>query len=67
MMRQIVFTCLFMACMMTIQAREIAGIPLPEQIVREADNAALVLNGAGIRKKVFFKIYLASLYLQQST
>ncbi|MBT3012693.1 MAG: chalcone isomerase family protein [Candidatus Thiodiazotropha sp. (ex Lucina aurantia)] len=67
MMRQIVITCLLMTCMMTIQAREIAGISLPEQIVREADNATLVLNGAGIRKKVFFKIYLASLYLQQST
>ncbi|MEW8029286.1 MAG: chalcone isomerase family protein [Candidatus Thiodiazotropha sp.] len=67
MMQKIVITCLFMACVMTAQAKEIAGISLPEQVVREADNAELVLNGAGIRKKLFFKIYLASLYLQQST
>jgi hypothetical protein len=66
-MQKIVITCLLMLCVMTTQAREIAGIPLPEEIVREADSAELVLNGAGIRKKFFFNIYLASLYLQQST
>jgi hypothetical protein len=66
-MQKIVITCLLMLSVMTIQAREIAGISLPEKIVREADSAELVLNGAGIRKKFFFNIYLASLYLQQST
>jgi hypothetical protein len=50
---------------MILQAREIAGIRVPEQVLRESDNAALVLNGAGIRKKFFFDIYLTSLYLQQ--
>ena len=66
-MQKIVIAFLFMLSMMTSQAREVAGISLPEQIVRDADNAELVLNGAGIRKKFFFSIYLASLYLQQST
>lgn len=66
-MQKIVVTCLLILSVMTIQAREIAGVSLPEQVVRDADNATLVLNGAGIRKKFFFKIYLASLYLQQPT
>jgi hypothetical protein len=66
-MQKIVIATLLTLCTMTIQAREIAGVVLPEQVVREADNATLVLNGAGIRKKFFFDVYLASLYLQQPT
>jgi hypothetical protein len=64
MVRKIIFTTLLMLWVIVIEAREIAGIALPEQIVRKMDNAELVLNGAGIRKKFFFDVYLASLYLQ---
>lgn len=46
-------------------AREIAGIELTETIQLSAESAPLVLNGAGIRKKFFFKIYVAGLYLPQ--
>lgn len=47
------------------QAREVAGVVVPEQIsLGEAQNP-LVLNGAGVRKKLFFSVYLASLYLPQ--
>ncbi|MEW8318736.1 MAG: chalcone isomerase family protein [Candidatus Thiodiazotropha sp.] len=67
MVRVIITVCLFMISMTTSQAREIAGVTLAEQIVREADNVELRLNGAGIRKKLFFKVYLASLYLPQPT
>lgn len=67
MLKQIVFSCLLMSLMMTSQAREIVDITLPEQVVRDTDNVELILNGAGIRKKFFFSIYLASLYLQQPT
>jgi hypothetical protein len=42
-------------------AREIAGIEVPESIT--AENKVLVLNGAGIRKKYFLKIYVGALYL----
>jgi hypothetical protein len=67
MLKKIVFACLFITCALTSQAREVAGISLPEQIMRDADSVELILNGAGIRKKFFFSIYLASLYLQQPT
>ncbi|PVV17051.1 MAG: hypothetical protein B6D77_00035 [gamma proteobacterium symbiont of Ctena orbiculata] len=66
-MQKIVVASLLALSMMASQAREVAGISLPEQIVRDADSAELVLNGAGIRKKLFFSIYLASLYLERST
>ncbi|MEW8560851.1 MAG: chalcone isomerase family protein [Candidatus Thiodiazotropha sp.] len=67
MVRVIITVCLFMVGMATSQAREVAGVTLAEQIVREVDNVELRLNGAGIRKKLFFKVYLASLYLPQPT
>lgn len=46
-------------------AREIAGIEVPEKVV-QADGKELKLNGAGIRSKFFFKIYIAELYLEQT-
>lgn len=47
-----------------VQAREIAGISLPEGFTT-SDNASLVLNGAGVRVKFFVKAYAAGLYLKQ--
>jgi len=44
-------------------AREVAGIDIPETLRLAAGTTPLVLNGAGIRKKFFFKIYVAGLYL----
>jgi hypothetical protein len=44
-------------------AREIAGVELPEEVTRD-DGATLSLNGAGVRTKFFFKIYVAALYLE---
>jgi Chalcone isomerase-like len=37
------------------------GVTLPAKI--KQDNTELVLNGGGIRKKVFFKVYVAGLYV----
>lgn len=45
----------------SVGAREIAGIVVPESVTLK--NKALVLNGAGIRKKLFMKIYVGALYL----
>jgi len=42
---------------------EVAGIALPSQVVVNDDKKPLVLNGAGIRYKFFFKIYIGALYL----
>jgi len=43
-------------------AAKVAGISLDESIVHEGDE--LVLNGAGLRKRLFFKLYVGSLYVQ---
>ena len=44
-------------------ARDVAGVELPETVRLSPDSSPLVLNGAGIRKKFFVKVYVAGLYL----
>jgi len=49
----------------SVTAREIADVNLREQITVEAVDDVLILNGAGIRYKFFFKIYVGALYLTE--
>src|ERR1700691_4311359 len=42
---------------------EVNGVTLPEQIKSGQHGTALVLNGAGMRTKLGFKVYVAALYL----
>ena len=44
-------------------AAEIEGVKLQERIQIGADGPELVLNGAGVRVRVIFKVYVAALYL----
>jgi len=43
----------------------IAGVAMPDTDV--VDGKTLKLNGAGVRKKVIFKVYAAGLYLEKSS
>ena len=45
-------------------AVEIEGVHIPDQVVVEG--SALQLNGAGVRTKFFFDIYVGALYLPQA-
>jgi len=49
----------------SLQALELEGVDLPETL--SLDGRELVLNGAGVRKKFFFKLYVGSLYLEEKT
>jgi hypothetical protein len=46
-----------------VWALEVAGVKLPD--TAQVGNANLQLNGAGLRTKFFFKIYVSALYLPQ--
>lgn len=48
-------------------AKEIKGIKLPEQITQPQTGQTLVLNGAGIRAKFIFDIYVGALYLTRTS
>jgi hypothetical protein len=61
--RVLVVLAVIGACAVASQAKEIAGVEIADQITRE-DGKTLQLNGAGIRTKFVFKVYLAMLYLE---
>lgn len=44
-------------------AIKIADTDIPDTLTLDQDESPLVLNGAGIRKKYFMKIYIGALYL----
>ena len=50
-------------CIATAEAKEVAGVQVSETV--SIGETELQLNGAGIRRKVFFKIYVGSLYLEE--
>ena len=53
---------LFLLCLSTQAfALDVAGVKLDDKV--QLGNATLQLNGAGIRTKIFFDVYVAALYL----
>jgi hypothetical protein len=44
------------------QAREVAGVSVPD--TAQVAGRTLTLNGAGLRKRVFVKVYVGALYLE---
>jgi outer membrane PBP1 activator LpoA protein len=46
-----------------VAARDVAGVALPDTAV--AEGKTLVLNGAGLRTRFFFKVYVLGLYLER--
>ncbi|QYZ65931.1 MAG: hypothetical protein OI74_07290 [Gammaproteobacteria bacterium (ex Lamellibrachia satsuma)] len=48
-------------------SKDVGGITLPEQVNVGGSSETLQLNGAGIRKKFFFSIYVAALYMPEKT
>ena len=50
-----------------LYAEEIAGVSIPDTVTVGDSTKELLLNGAGIRKKLFFDIYVGALYLTKRT
>jgi len=48
-----------------VYAGEIGGVTLPDNL--QVGQANLTLNGAGLRKKLFIKVYAGGLYLQSKS
>ena len=49
----------------SVSAAEVAGVKLEDET--QVGNASLALNGAGLRKRLFFQVYAMGLYLPQRT
>ncbi len=62
-MRALMVVLLLVFFICPANAREIAGVSLSETVTVN-EKLSLQLNGAGIRYKIFFKVYIAQLYMQ---
>jgi len=63
-MTRLVAAALFLAAL-GAPAAELAGVKLDDKT--RVGNAELALNGAGLRKRVFFQVYAIGLYLPQKS
>ncbi len=59
------FSALLLLVTAPALARDLDGVNIPDKLVMAGENAPLLLNGAGYRKKFFIKVYIGALYLAQ--
>src|SRR5689334_11664243 len=64
-MKRLVFFLLTFSLAAGTGAATLAGVTVPDSA--QVAGTDLVLNGAGLRTKVFFKIYVGALYLPQKS
>ncbi len=65
MLKFIASTLLSLVATATFASVEVAGVKFEDKV--NASGQELVLNGAGVRTKVFIKIYAAGLYVSQKS
>lgn len=64
-MKRLLAATLLVCILTASQAAEVAGVKLEDRLRLAPGGPELVLNGAGIRTRVFFKVYVAGLYLAE--
>jgi hypothetical protein len=65
--RFILFTIYMLGSLsLDLQAKELAGVDLPDQITT-ANGETLVLNGIGLREKLWVDVYIGALYVGKKT
>ena len=65
MASRLVLLFLLLLLALPASAAEVAGVKLDDKV--RVGSADLVLNGAGLRKRVFFQVYAIGLYLPHKT
>ncbi|MCL1073999.1 chalcone isomerase family protein [Shewanella dokdonensis] len=60
-MKFISLSCLLLLLSLSVSAREVSGVDVPETL--SLTQSPLQLNGAGVRSKFFMDLYVGSLYL----
>ena len=64
-MRRLFFAAIFIIAMTGVRAAEVAGVKLDDRLRLAPGGPELELNGAGIRTRMIFKVYVAGLYLTE--
>jgi len=58
-----ILLCIALVAAFAAQAAEVAGVRLEDKT--QVESRELVLNGAGLRKRLFFNVYVIGLYLPE--
>lgn len=66
-LKQILVICALALLPCAAPALELEGVQVPERARIGDAGAELVLNGAGVRTRFFFRVYVGALYLEQKT
>ena len=64
-MKRTILALLFTAASAATQAAEVGGIKFDDRLRLAPGGPELILNGAGIRTRMIFKVYVAGLYLPE--
>jgi Chalcone isomerase-like len=62
-MKKLLLIMLGLLLSWNVSAKEVAGVKLADSV--QLGGSSLVLNGAGLRTKIIFKVYVAGLYVTQ--
>jgi Chalcone isomerase-like len=63
---RLIASCLLLCgAALSAQGAEVEGVKLPDKVRLSDAGPDLVLNGAGVRTRVFFRVYVGALYLQR--
>ncbi len=64
-MKRLFIAVWFVSALTAAQAAEVGGVKLDDKLRLAPGGPELVLNGAGIRTRAIFKVYVAGLYLPE--
>lgn len=64
-MKQAIFAAILVCSLGGVRAAEVGGVKLDDKLRLAPGGPELVLNGAGIRTRAIFKVYVAGLYLSE--
>ena len=64
-MKRLTIAAVFVSALTGAQAAEVAGVKLEDRLRLAPNGPELVLNGAGIRTRAIFKVYVGGLYLTE--
>lgn len=64
-MKRLLIAAFLVSALTAVQAAEVGGVKLEDKLRLTPTGPELVLNGAGIRTRVFFKVYVGALYLPE--
>ena len=64
-MKSLFIAACFVSALTAAQAAEVAGVKLDDRLRLVVGGPELVLNGAGVRTRAIFKVYVGGLYLTE--